>query len=154
MGSFKGLKTSHGFTLIEIMVVIGVMVILMALAIPSMLRSRMNANEASAIAICRQVSNACQSYYSNVFPSTYPASFVELATAIPPYLDDTFNADNPERQGYIFTYTRDDSDNFSVIAEPRFEGRTGVRYFFVDELGVVTNKEGEQAGPNDDPVEG
>ncbi|MFC1709897.1 type II secretion system protein [Candidatus Omnitrophota bacterium] len=154
MSSFKGVGRNHGFTLIEIMVVVGVIVVLMVLAMPSMIRSRLNANESSAITVCRQVSNACQFYYSNVSPHTYPSGFQELANANPQYLDDTFDTVRPEKHGYRFTYTREDSENFSIIGEPASEGRTGVRYFYVDEVGVITNKAGEQAGPNDDPVSG
>ncbi len=148
------LKLRQGFTLVEIMIVVGIIVILLVLALPSMLRSRMNANESAAIASCRLVANACQSYYTNSLPHTYPSSFSELATADPPYIDTMFDAINPERHGYIFTYARSDSETFYIRADPYKEGRTGVRYFYVDETGVITNKIGGKAGPEDEPVSG
>lgn len=147
-------RKDSGFTLVEIMVVVGVIIVILALALPSMLRSRMNANEVAAISHCRLVANSCQSYYANVSPHTYPSGFEELATANPPYLDDTFNAVSPERQGYIFTYRRVNSDSFYVRANPRSYGRTGVRYFYVDETGIITSNDKVPAGPDDPPVSG
>ena len=147
-------RKDSGFTLVEIMVVVGVIIVILALALPSMLRSRMNANELAAIAHCRLVANACQSYYVNVLSHTYPAGFEELATSNPPYIDSTFNANRPERQGYVFIYTRRNSESFWLRADPIRRGRTGVRYFYVDETGVVTNRVGGQAGPDDPPVSG
>jgi type IV pilus assembly protein PilA len=148
------LKRKASFTLVEIMVVVGVIVILMTLAIPSMLRSRINTNEAAAVASCRTVADACQSYYANVIPHTYPSGFEELVTLEPPYIDNIFNAVAPERQGYIFTYTIPNSESFIVRAEPISPGRSGVRYFYVDETGLITNRIGGAAGPNDPPVSG
>ena len=148
------LKNKNGFTLVEIMVVVAIIVIIFTLAVPIMLRSRMNANEVAAIGHCRLIANACQSYYTNVQPHTYPASIAVLTTLTPPYLDQSFNAAAPQRQGYIFTYGRTSADSFWVRARPRSVGRTGNRYFYVDETGVIRARTGGPAGPTDPPVSG
>ncbi|MFH1622713.1 MAG: prepilin-type N-terminal cleavage/methylation domain-containing protein [Candidatus Omnitrophota bacterium] len=152
-------KKISGFTLIEIMVVIGVIVILLALAIPSLLRSRINANETAAIANCRLVANACQLYYGNIIPHEYPANSGPAGlgnlispASVPPYIDETLASG--EKQGYAFIYNRVDEEMFTFRASPVREGRTGNRYFYVDETGMITNKLGESAGPTDDPVSG
>ena len=148
------IRKSFGFTLIEIMVVVSVILIVLSLALHNILRSRMIANEASAIAHCRLISNACQSYYVNVIPHTYPSSLGDLITPTsdPPYIDTVLAFG--EKQGYQFNYTFVDEENFTLRANPKTEGRTGKRYFFVDETGMICNKEGGEAGPDDDPVSG
>jgi hypothetical protein len=114
----------------------------------------MNANELAAIAHCRLISNSCQSYYSNTIPHTYPSLLTDLIApnSNPPYIDTTLASG--ERQGYVFEYNLVNEDSFTLRASPKTPGRTGIRYFYVDELGVVHNKDNEEAGPNDPIVSG
>jgi len=148
------IRSKSGFTLIEIMIVVGILLVLATLALPTMLRSRMNANELAAITHCRLISNSCQSFYSNAMPHTYPSALEDLAlpNSNPPYIDEILASG--ERQGYIFGYTLVDEDTFILKASPKSPGRTGIRYFYVDETGVIHNKDGEEAGPNDPVVSG
>ena len=152
--NIKGPMGRFGFTLVEIMVVVGVILIVLTLALPPMLRSRMHANEVSAISHCRLISNACQAYYSNVIQHTYPSGLDDLIVPIldPPYIDSILASG--EKQGYNFTYDLVNEDSFTLRANPRNVGRTGNRYFYVDETGVIRNAEGGEAGPDDDPVSG
>ena len=145
---------NSGFTLVEIMVVVGIIMIVLTLALPNMLRSRISANEAAAVANCRLISNACQGYYANVIPHTYPLSLEGLIepTSNPPYIDTTLATGT--KQGYLFTYAFVNDDSFTLLANPKNVGRTGNRYFYVDETGTITNKEGGKAGPDDNPVSG
>ena len=52
------MRLQKGFTLIELMIVVAVIAIIAAMAIPRLLRSRMSANEAAAIGALRTISNA------------------------------------------------------------------------------------------------
>lgn len=150
----RGKHTNYAFTLVEMMIAIAIIATLAAIAIPIFLTSRINANEASAIVSCRTIQVACQSYYTNSNPHTYPASLEEMAApnSDPPYLDSVL-AVNKQKQGYSFTYSFLDSENFEVNADPTTPGRTGNRYFFTDETGIVRAKTGGMAGESDTPIE-
>lgn len=146
-------RFSHGgFTLVEIMIVIAIISTLAALAVPVFIASRVNANEASAIVSCRTIQTACQNFYTNSNPHTYPASLDDLATADPPYLDSVIGV-RKEKQGYGFDYSLNDPESFTLYAEPTTPGRTGNRYFFMDETGIIRAKKGGRAGESDAPIE-
>jgi prepilin-type N-terminal cleavage/methylation domain-containing protein len=74
---------SDGFTLIELLMVVAIIGIIAAIAIPGLLRSRMSANEASAIASMRSISSA-QSAYSASCGWGYYAMTLEGLAAVPP----------------------------------------------------------------------
>ena len=141
-----------GFTLIEIMVVVSILALLAAIAIPMMLRNQLNANETIAISSCKTIVSACHSYYAYSMPRTYPASLSVLADEIegPAYIDSKLASG--VKSGYGFTYTRTSPVSFTVNADPQFPGRTGNRYFYADETGRITAKEGGAAGPGDPSI--
>lgn len=147
-------RRNSGFTLIEIMVVVAVILIVLTLALPGMLRSRMNTNEIAAIGHCRLLASSCQSFYTNVSPHSYPSNLKNLVspTSVPPYIDTTLASG--EKQGYKFEYSLVSEESFTVLASPTNPGRTGVRYFYVDETGVIRGRTGGPAGPTDPPVSG
>ncbi len=143
------------FTLVEIMVVVGVIAILATLAIPMMLRNRIVSHETLAIASCRTIVSACQSYYSINLPHGYPPDLQSLGGSVggvPAYIDDVLSTPPYERTGYRFIYQYIDEESFKLYAEPIHPGRTGNRYFYTDETGRITAKEGGRAGPSDPAV--
>lgn len=148
----------NGFTLIEIMVVVAIIAILAALAMPNLLRSRITANEIAAITGCRTISNACQSYYTNYTPHTYPPNGLNdlIAPASnPPYIDDALAQATDAahaKQGYYYIYTFTDAEHFTLNANPKVYTRTGNRYFYVDETGVIRANSTVVADSNDPPV--
>jgi len=141
------------FTLVEIMIVITIIATLAALAVSSMLRSRMNANEVAAIASCRAIATGNQNYYGNINPHTYPSSLTNLTTPTsdPPYIDAVLAGGT--RQGYTFAYTFVDTEHFRLYADPESLGRTGVRHFFVDETGVLRANATSPASASDPPIQ-
>jgi type IV pilus assembly protein PilE len=146
-------KNRLAFTLVEIMVVVSIVALLAAIAIPMMLRNQINTNETIAISACRTIVSACQSFYSSIIPRAYPAALTELGVAGPTgpaFIDSTLAAG--AKSGYTFTYTRPSSTSFTLNADPQVPGRTGVRFFYSDETGRITAREGGQAGPADPSI--
>lgn len=122
----------YGFTLVEIMIVVAIIVLLAAVSIPGLLRARLNANEAAAIASLKTISWAAQTY--RISNSGYPGNLSELSTSAPQYVDAVLGSG--VKQGYNFTLIGE-VDSFNATAEPVTPNGTGVRSFFVDTSGVI-----------------
>ena len=134
------LRIRHGFTLVEIMIVVAIIALLAAIAIPNLLRARHNANEAAAIAAVRTISTACESFRAAQTPTSYPANLAALSAATPAYIDAGLagaTAAGTAKQGYFFTYAMVNANQFTCTASPAVSGTTGTRIFFVDESGVI-----------------
>ncbi len=136
----SGRKSARGFTLVEIMIVVAIIALIAAIAIPNLLRARHNANEGAAIGSMHTLVASLESFRAASVPPAYPADWAALATADPPYIDPVLQlADDSTtpKQGYFFTYTRVDPDTYTLIGAPSTEGVTGTRQFFADESGVI-----------------
>jgi len=147
------LKTNdmkRGFTIVEIMVVVGIIMILVVIAAPGIMRSRIVGNEAAAVANLRTLNNACQMYHINI--EAYPDSLQDMAEpqANPPYLDPVLATGR--KQGYEFIYSLLDADRFTVNANPTTSGLLKGRYFFMNETGVIRSNPTQPAGPDDEIV--
>ena len=149
----KGQKTGHvtGFTLVEIMLVVGILALLAAHAIPNLLRSRMNTAEVVVIGACQTIAKACQGFYTRAMPHAYPQALTDLAAEPPAYLDPQLAGG--QKQGYRFLYALVDAEHFELRAEPINPGWSGNRFFFLDESGVLRTRHGAPAGPGDLPLE-
>jgi len=128
------MRNRKGFTLIEMMVVIGVLFVIITLALPNIIRSRINSNEFAAFANLKVIFTGCQNYYNGVYPHEFPLSMSDLTSpnSIPPYIDSYLASG--EKQGYLFEYERNSEDSFSLRANPK-SSRIGKKYYFVDENG-------------------
>ena len=130
----KGVK---GFTLVEIMIVVAIIALIAAIAIPNLLRARHNANETSAIGNMRTLVDAIESFRANQTPPSYPANLAALGTANPRYVDGTLDDDPSVRQGYTFTYVLVSANQYTLTAIPVTANVTGTRGFWADERGVI-----------------
>src|SRR5271168_4856743 len=95
-----------GFSLIELLIVVAIILIIAAIAIPNLLRSKMAANEASAVGSLRTLNTACV-VYSTTY-GTYPAAIANLgpattATSAAADLVDSVLA-STTKSGYNFTF--------------------------------------------------
>lgn len=121
-----------GFTLIEIMIVVAIIVVIAAIAIPAVLRSRVTANEASAITSLKTINWATITYKAT--NAVYPSNLTDLSTCDPSYIDSVLASGT--KQGYNFSLVSTNS-TFSVTAVPTVPNITGVRTFYTDTGGVV-----------------
>lgn len=150
-----------GFTLIELMIVIAIISIISAIAIPNLLTSRRAANEASAIAALRAIVVA-EAAYQGQAAEPHATSGVgqygdlnELASAFPPFVDDTLGAG--AKSGYAFTVAAIDdplAPTFDANADPASYPRSGLRSFYSDETGAIWFRtDGAQADANSTPLQ-
>lgn len=130
-------NSQTGFTLVEIMIVVGIIMIIAVIALPAMLRNKMVGNEANAIAAVRTISTACNFYTFQ--KSAFPANLNALVTESPPYIDAALantSLTNP-KDGYYYTYALNTDTAFIVIARPNRWGMTGSRCFSADQSGKI-----------------
>jgi len=137
----KQMKKESAFTLIEIMIVLGILLILIVIVVPNMFRSKIVANETNAIAAMRTLATACNFYAMNKsdFPPDGPAGFQALYSGTPPYVNfDYSQALSSPKDGYYYLYVYPTgSSSFSIFAMPAKLNITGTRSFFVDSTGVI-----------------
>ena len=138
-----------GFSLIELLVVISIILIILFFAVPQMAKIQANARETGAIATMKTIFSAQIQYQS-----TFNKFATSLAQLGPP--SGTGGAEGPEAaglipgslasgesSGYIFTLTGTAS-GYTVSAVPKVFGTTGRRTFYLDQSGVVRQNWGQE----------
>ncbi len=113
----KNIHVKNGLTLIEIIVVITIITILILLAVPNVIRSRIDSNEFAAIANMRTLFNAAQMYYTD--NKTYPSALTDMlaSSSSPGYIGKKL-AETGEKSGYIFPTTRP-TETASILMSTR-----------------------------------
>jgi|SRR5438094_3758833 len=160
-------KDSRGFSLIELLIVIAIILIIAAIAIPNLLKSRMAANQASAVGSLHTL-NAVEVMYASTYNTGFSPNLSSLgpgtgtsspsaAGLIDSVLAGTGNTST--RQGYTFTYaaTPDSGgryDTYTINAAPSTPGTTGTNYYYTDQTGVIRQNSSQAASASDAPLGG
>jgi prepilin-type N-terminal cleavage/methylation domain-containing protein len=144
------MKKQKGFSLIELLIVVAIILIIAAIAIPNLLRSKMAANEASAVGSIRTINTAQVTYsstygvgYTNLINLSTPAAGCAGATVGTACLLDS-NLGGGTKSGYRFVSlsnvvgtTAVPAVAFNTSAVPQAPGQSGQNSFCSDESGVI-----------------
>ncbi len=142
------MKKRKGFSLMELFIVVAIIQIIAAIAVPAFVRSKIAANEASAVASLRDI-NTGEVTYNNLYPGTY-GTLAQLgpggetcttasstnACLIDNVLASASSATTP-KDGYYFTIGGDLVTGYTSLAQPSGPNTTGTRTFCSDETLVL-----------------
>jgi prepilin-type N-terminal cleavage/methylation domain-containing protein len=129
------MRKAKGFSLIELLIVVAIILIIAAIAIPNLVKSKMAANEAAAVGSVRTVVTS-ELTYASVYPGTGFTSLANLYSA--GLIDSVLGGGS--KSGYSFASAAGSgtpANTFTANANPITVGTTGTNYYCSDQTGVI-----------------
>ncbi len=156
-------RNQKGFSLIELLIVVTIILIIAAIAIPNLMKSKIQANEAAAVEALKALDSSVI-MYSNTYGG-FPHSLADMgpssgstnATSAAADLIDVVLASGT-KSGYKFTYTVGSTESagnvqtYSVTATPVTLGATGQRSFYTDQSGTIRATTSGTADASSTPI--
>ena len=157
-------KHSEGFSLIELLIVVAIILIIAAIAIPNLLKTKMAANQASAVASLRTM-NTSEVTYSATYNVGFTSTLAQLGTpasgnatsAAAGLIDSVLAAGS--KSGYSFVYAAStavngSTPNYTINANPLTVGTTGQNFYYTDASNVIRMNTSATAAATDSPIGG
>lgn len=164
-------KSSKGFSLIELLIVVAIILIIAAIAIPNLLRSRIAANQASAVGSLRTL-NTAEITYSSTYNQGFTAALQYLApmpsggnpcSTAAGLIDSVLSGaggtlNTSSKSGYSFVYSPGAATagyiNFYLFNASPITLSTGTNYYYTDETGVIRQNSTTVSTSSDSPIAG
>jgi type IV pilus assembly protein PilA len=140
-------RRQNGFSLIELLIVVTIILIIAAIAIPNLMRSKISANEAASVEALRTLNSSTVMYsmtyggFPHALSDLGPSNSSSPSSTAADLIDSVLASGI--KSGYRFTYAAgavDPSGNvlgYTIAASPVTPGQTGQRYFFTDQSGTI-----------------
>jgi hypothetical protein len=149
--------TSNSFPTIKIGIIGAMILVIVAITVPSLLRAGGAQKEADAIGTLKMLNMACAEYSATF--TQYPTALTDLQKGANGVLSSTAadlidsSLATGTKDGYVFTYVRGEGGaGYSISAHPVKAHQTEARYFFTDQSGAIRFAIGQEADASSAPV--